>query len=622
METEHSTGRPTKVVRETFYPDNNSTETVTIYLSPKGKVLASASSAAFSKTLSKSKNAGSGHSRHSKETSSAKRRLSTRDILFRIVIAVAVSLAATTLIIGIISWMLGRFVEAGVPLSSAAASSILNYGYIAVFLFMFASLFRSRLPLHRLLADLWTTSHTRDEMRNERAKMGPPPTVTPKYDRATSPQYLRELQEMKIGRGDLDAAAPPELDEASAQPSTSQSAERSEAPQPAPAETGKKKAAYAKKTAADKDAAQEKTQKAKTEARAEEARDNAQNTRKDAEPADIPSAENHETETTNSLQLERMILQKFANDVVRPTVDAMQNDPVTRRGGALVLAGAAAALIETSERGPGVDMELLGGALDAVGLNAGQSELFLSRYSDHVTDEDNRTLVDAGRAAMTSYLAGGSNIVTAVATALAGWRTPFGRPPEDLAQFDTARDEPAAAEGTSAPMDVYMLTEVRYLDPETEDLDEDRLDAMHDAAMGTHNARVRKILSSHHGSEITHTGKGIFAQFGSPDEAIDAAMSIQQHYAADNNAGVAISVLGRMSEEEDPSFSPTLSRYAQRLVAQAARGEILCEHRVRNATRHEDFRIQPADIASSSTSNKDESALFIIRPESIPGPRA
>lgn len=37
--TENTTGRPTKVIRETYFPQTNNTETVTVYVSPKTKEL-------------------------------------------------------------------------------------------------------------------------------------------------------------------------------------------------------------------------------------------------------------------------------------------------------------------------------------------------------------------------------------------------------------------------------------------------------------------------------------------------------------------------------------------------------------------------------------------------------
>ena len=206
--TEGVTGFPTKVVRETYFPGSNNTETVTTYLSPKAKVLRAR--AGFSKKVPPKAISGRAvNAPQTKQAPPARQRLSVRNVLFRVVVAAAIALATTALIVGVLAWMLRRFAEVGVPLSGAMTSTILTYGYIVVFIFSFASLFRSRLPLHHLLAKLWTSARLENEAERVRSHMKSLPKLKPKHELPSSPEYLREWEEMKIRRGDLDAAAPP-----------------------------------------------------------------------------------------------------------------------------------------------------------------------------------------------------------------------------------------------------------------------------------------------------------------------------------------------------------------------------------------------------------------------------
>ncbi len=172
MATEFSAGCPTKVIRETYYPESNRAESVTTYVSPKTRLIRerrSLSKKAPPKSYDRSRR---GYRRRATEQKKVK--LSARDIFFRLIVAGGISLAATTLIMVVISWMLGRFVAAGIPLPTPVLTGILTYGYIATFLFVFMSLFRSRLPLHRLLAELWATANTATTQKKERSEMRAP----------------------------------------------------------------------------------------------------------------------------------------------------------------------------------------------------------------------------------------------------------------------------------------------------------------------------------------------------------------------------------------------------------------------------------------------------------------
>ena len=485
---------------------------------------------------------------------------------------------------------------------------VLTYGYIAIFLLSFTSLFRSRLPLHRLLADLWATARMEKTAERIRSRMGSLPKLKPKHDRQASPEHQREWEEMKLRRGDLDATPPPESagfdteENKVVKPAQPPAA----APAPAPKKDAKKqekKADEAKATANAK--SDTPPEDAKTKTSTPEAQES-----KPHENADKSAKDNSADEDARNL--ERMILRRFTNDVIRPATSAMPDDPVTRRGGALALAGAASALEATSQRGPDSNVTLLREISSVEDIAPYLTEAFLEHFNEHLAEEDNSPVVAADRRTMTSYLAGETQLVRAIAAVLSEWRTPFAQPPGTLPEnvAYTSRDL------TTKLLGVYVLTEVRHRAPtESETANETLIEAAHDAAMGMHNTIVRAAVGTHNGNEITHTGKGIFAHFDSPDEALDAATDIQRQFTKNGGAAVAIVVIGNFYADEDPNYSPALSRHAQTMVAKADGGEILCEPGVHNAA--ESPRGVPAKKTTDDEADGGTEPLIHIAVETI-----
>src|SRR5690606_34208395 len=74
--------------------------------------------------------------------------------------------------------------------------------------------------------------------------------------------------------------------------------------------------------------------------------------------------------TEPALTLERLVLSRLAADGMRPALDAsLPGDPMTRRGFALYLAGAAGALVRLTGRRPEAETELLSIVLPQMGLS-------------------------------------------------------------------------------------------------------------------------------------------------------------------------------------------------------------------------------------------------------------
>lgn len=606
---------PTKVVRETYFPETNSTETVTIYVSPKAKALRTRASLP-KKVLPGDKHIGANSASQGKSARPTPQRLGARNVFFRIVIAAAISVATTTLIVGVFAWMLRRFTDAGVPLSGAMTSTILTYGYVAIFLFSFGSLFRSRLPLHRVLTDLWASAQEESSAETKQDSVGPLPKLKPKHDRASSPEYHREWQEMKIRRGDLDTLNPHDSVDTDAEatigePAAPKTVESAPEPKSEPQSEEKKNATEAGVRGPSGPGPDEATvtQSISLEIPAGGGQDGDQ-------PPTQPSAEpTTDADEGDARHLERTVLIRFTKDIVKPVLETMPDDPVTRRGGALVLAGAASALTHTSQHSANADVTLLSEIANAAHTASYLTEAFLGEYSDHVMAEENMPVVEIGRKVMAGYLAGEAQLAGTLAATLSEWRTPFSRPPGTHAHNDAL---PAASTAPSL-LGVYLLTEVRHnawVGPGNND--EGGAQVARDVAMGAHNAIVRASILACRGDEITHTGKGIFAQFNTPEDALDAAADIQRQFGAKYGASVAIGVIGNTDQDEDPNFSPALSRHAQAVVARAAGGEILCERRIQLEVKSS----HPARIAESSDGQSADmntaNPLIAIAVETIP----
>ena len=579
--TESATGFPTKVLRETYFPEINNSETITAYISPKAKAAQRRSTAKPTPAAGNVLQAASDVTGQSVRRTNARPQLTTAQAFFRILVAAGMSLGAATLTTGIFAWTLSWIAGAGVSIDPNTRTTLVTYAYGVMFLFFFWSLYRSRLPLHRALADLWQKASAKTQSPLSTPAMGgKPPRVKPKHDNPSSPETLREWEDLKLKRGDIDTTKPAEIPEVPAAAAVVAVAPPVEAaPPPQPEKKVAEKVAPEKVPAPvepppvlDAEKTSETKKKEKTAAEAALAK---------KEAAD-----------TDDLNLERMVMRRFAVDIVKPAIkSAMPDDPVARRGATVVLAGGAAGVAATARVGGNAELELLTDALRHIGMNQASVDTFMSQHTQLVSAPANAALLAAGRTALAAYLEGGVDIVTTLARALTNWRTPFG---QTYTPFSTA----FSAADTLPLIDVYMMTELRETVRPAEK--ETLTDAFHDQAMGVHNNIVRHTMAVHGGHEVKHTGKGIFARFSTASAAIDAATSIQRQYAPETSK-IAIGIVGNNIAGEDPIMSANLVRQAQAILARAGAGEILCEAKVRAAAQ----RQRSGDPGSSGGSDED-----------------
>ncbi len=577
--TEAGTGFATKVIRETYFPEVNESERITVYASPKAKeqdkpLLAKQRR----KPLASVARAATGVVTRRNRQTVARQPLTASQMFFRVIVAGGFSLAAATLMTGVLVLTLNLFASSGVELAPDTRTMLLTYAYILMFLFFFLSLFRSRLPLHPLLAELWQKASKAATPSVVALNDGKPPRVRPKHERAPSPETLREWEDLKVKRGDLD---PLKLQEMAGPPPVAAPAPAEPPPigdVPPPPEVAK---ADAKKAEAEKAAAKKAAdaKKKDDDAKKEDAKQ-----KEDLAPA--PAAP---TETApDTLNLERMVLRRFAVDVVKPAImSSMPDDPVARRGAAVVLAGGAAGVAATAQLTPAGEMELLTDVLHHIGMTQGAIDSFMSQHDQQTTAPANAGLLGAGRSALAAYLEGGVNISAVLARVLTSWRTPMG-------QNNLPDQAFGGGDINAVPLlDVYMMTELR--EDARFEKNETAVEALHDQAMGMHNGVVRAAITAHGGHEVKHTGKGIFARFASAREAVDAAVDMQRAFT-EIGSKLAIGLVGNNTAGNDPILSANLVHQAQAVVARTGAGEILCEAQVQAAVRRQRGITETGDL--------------------------
>ena len=607
--TEHTTGFPSKVIRETYFPDINDSERITTYISQKAKDATKplSSTARRPAIVARAANA---LARHKRPATTPRARLSAAQTFFRVIVAGGISLGAATLITGIVAWVLHRLADVGLEMASDVRTMVLTYSYVLMFLFFFWSLFRSKLPLHRLLADLWAKTAKANEAAallkaDANAK---PPKVKPKYDRSASPETLREVEDLKVKRGDLETALPPELTDEPAAPIAPLSAAppttiEAQAEAARAAEVAK---ASADEIAAEKAAIEKKRKQAEKQAQkeAKEQAEKAAAQQTATETAEKP-AEQPQEAARETLNLERMVLRRFAVDVVKQAVrGAMPDDPVARRGAAIVLAGGAAGVAATAKLNAASELELLVDSMHHIGMNQGAIDSFLMQRHEQTTAATNTALLAAGRSALAAYLEGAADVATGLSRALANWRTPMGQ---------NILPMPGVSVGdiTAVPLlDVYILTELR--EEAHTGQNETAVDAFHDQSMGVHNNVVRAAITAHGGHEVKHTGKGIFARFTAARDAVDAAVDMQRNFT-ETTSKLAVGIIGNTVAGEDPILSANLVRQAQAILARTGAGEILCEAQVQAAVRRQQSGAE-AD-AGTAQSTEDLGLARLVVPE-------
>jgi len=333
--TEGLTGRATKVVRDTYFPETNHNEEITTYISPKGRAMQAMLSRRKAMTAATRRDRDKDvYTTYSKRKQAASRpgkklaRISRAERTVRIVVALGASVLFATLVTALVSSILSQLASMVSAMPAGTTTTILTATYLIIFLFTFPRTYRARLWIHRLLLEMWENTNSvkapvpvREKPRRQRAVDGFRPWDVMRFDKPPAPPVLEPVP------------LPPTVEPVHVQTVT--------IPLPEPPPPPKPPELNTKPQEPEKPATQQPPK----------------------EDAPAPAKDK-----AKDLTLERIVLRRFALDVVAPVITkSHRDDPVTRRGVAIILAGAAQGLAETSKVDAEVTLPLLRDALGQVG---------------------------------------------------------------------------------------------------------------------------------------------------------------------------------------------------------------------------------------------------------------
>ncbi len=256
------------------------------------------------------------------------------------------------------------------------------------------------------------------------------------------------------------------------------------------------------------------------------------------------------------MDIDRLIMTRFLGDTVM-ALRANQNqmDARTRFGVSLYLAGAASALADQHGLTPDAEHAVLSDALGLIGHTNAVRESFFSKYDENMDAIKNREIIQAGESAMRLHLKFADGPAKGLGSMIEKWHKPGISPALDLGE-------------------VFLLTYANIPHMATSGSENDALDR--------HNRSVRKVLSDCNGLEVRHTGKGIFARFEHPDDAICAAIAIQQDRERQKKSEsppppTRVAIVASHIDESNPDISGKVFSHSDILCRRLSDGRIACD---------------------------------------------
>ncbi|MCB2107877.1 MAG: hypothetical protein KDE14_09270, partial [Rhodobacteraceae bacterium] len=576
-----------------YFPESNRAETVTIYASPKLKSMVRVPPTPAE--IARMRQQAAANAKPAAKTPVRMQSVDfgqyIADLLTRAIIASFLSMGAAAVVTGVLSWMLSHIDDLGVTLAPETISTILTFTTIAMFMLGFFAFFRVGGSFKRFIMSMWSTTAVKPVQQSTamiaRQISRSPKAIRPKRPSRQAAEAERTMQEVKRQRGDLDVTeeiAEKEPDDMQVrvnksdlptkekmQPAANETKAPATADQAKRDEAASRRESAHQRTAAEDEIAQEISP---ADAKQPEKQDQSAPAPERSEPSFESSAPDSsqggdakgdntwgtppdEVDESDGLKLQRLMVARFAAERVRPLAADQADDPMTRRGIALVMAGAVSHLSATSQLNLLAQERLLAFGLSECKLPQPAIDAYVNHRNDLGDRDTGWRLQDGGRAAMAEFLSG-SPAGDTLESAWRAWRMPLLKPkPEDESADFTA------------PREVYFASELRGTDDSS--------------ALDHHNRLVRAVVEEAGGIEIKHTGKGILARFDTVDAALVAAISVVEDQTADVNqsaevpSGNVVALVPGYSADDDPMLSPRVMRVAQTLAAEARPGEIATE---------------------------------------------
>jgi class 3 adenylate cyclase len=275
-------------------------------------------------------------------------------------------------------------------------------------------------------------------------------------------------------------------------------------------------------------------------------------------------AKKEEAVTAESLQPTVM---RFLDGAVAQAKNLVPNmDAFTKFALHLYMAGAVETLCDFRKLGDGAKAKLVGVALETLGTRGDLARKFYDKLEEYLLEPRYLGVVQAGRDAMGDFMLGDEGGAhRALRDAILEWT----RKSDKKAQIVTV-----------------MFTDMVG----STDMTQARGDAAAQEVVRRHNSIVRGALAQFGGKEIKHTGDGIMASFPTAAAAVEASISIQhnvdQHNQRLPNQSLHLRIglnAGEPIEEEDDLFGATV-QLAARVCAATNADQVLCTGVVKDLT--------------------------------------
>lgn len=571
---ETNLGYPARVIRETFYPETNTTEEVVTYQGIRAKKISDSDSMFGPSGGAGSKSAPGGGARASRgspaqpagrgggsrqhtasKKGDLKQKQRTRKKAKNALITVLTGfiLSLVTAVIGslAITLILFQMVEAG--LVPSGNRNALVFGTFILLFFGTAFLYLNK---HFNLVKLFK--------KQPAPKRGAAPKTVP----------LKKAPATKSKRPDASDLADTDLDDLlkRVEEEDKEEEEREELDSDgfeSPDAGGSDKDASAKdKKTADKDkAAKKKEQERKKKAADKKAKDDEakrkanEKKKKQKSPADIVKPE----------------FLKFLTDAVTSIQkDHPQLNTFSKFGMNLYLCGACSTICQSKGLDGNAMQALLKEGLGLIGTNSARAQSFCDEIPTYGSNPRYAGMIQAGGQAMANFANGQSDANAVLSGLLTEWNLPEKRP--------------------SVPnMFTFLFTDIVGSTAMTQRLG----NAGAQKAVRAHNDAVRGAIQQFNGREVKHTGDGIMATFPDGPSAVAASVQMLQGVVSHNQASPDVPVeirigvnTGEAVEEENDFFGQAVQMTA-RICDKAADGHAWVSDVVVEACKGQRFKFLP-----------------------------
>ncbi len=260
-------------------------------------------------------------------------------------------------------------------------------------------------------------------------------------------------------------------------------------------------------------------------------------------------------------------LAKFISDAMR-TAKPEPTNAFSKFGMNLYFAAGASVIGQSKRLPKDVQLAVLKDGLISAGNTAERAENFCVELPSYGKNPKYTGMIQAGAKAMTQHIAGAANATGEIGTLLSEWNLPEKRP-------------------TVPSVFTFMFTDIVGSTAMTQRLG----NAGAQKAVRAHNTAVRGALQAFKGREVKHTGDGIMATFPNPVAAVQATIRMQREVAAHNSANPNIEVMIRIglnvgeAVEEDNDFFGAAVQMTARICDKASKGNIWVSQAVKDACK-------------------------------------